>query len=120
MAHPISPVVPGFEENEKQFAKNQPEYMTLPAIEVLAPISEDSEVIHLLSCWELTPEDIENINKTGKLWFWQMTFGGRPQPVRFQFDCPDLRVREREQIDPFAPGNCPISDDVPESEAQIE
>jgi hypothetical protein len=121
MATPISPVVPGFEEYEKEIAKNQPEYLTLPAISVLMPITEDSEAIHVLSCWQLTPEDLEKINQTGKIWVFMTTFGGRPQPLRLDFDCPALAVKEKEQIDPFAPGNFPTGEpEESESEANGE
>lgn len=55
------------------FAKDQPEYQPLPAM-----IMPDGQVI---TCWELTKEEIEQISSTGKLYLSQLTFNQPLQPI---------------------------------------
>lgn len=54
-------------------AKDQPQYQPLPAIRL-----PDGEVI---TCWELTKEEIEIIKTTGKLYLKQLTFNKPLQPI---------------------------------------
>lgn len=63
-----------FEQANIKVAENQDEYMTLPA-------HHDPEEGTLISCWQLTPEEIEQIQKTGVIWFRQVTFNRKMQPV---------------------------------------
>lgn len=59
------------------YAKDQPEYLPLP---VYKPEGDPTGEVY--QCWELSPEDLENINKTGKVWVCQLTFNGPLQPLR--------------------------------------
>lgn len=62
-----------FEGADMVFGKNQPEYMPLPAKQV------NNNTI--MTCWELTDEDILLINSSKKIWLGIMTFGKPLQPV---------------------------------------
>ena len=55
------------------YGKDQPEYMPLPAKK-----KEDGTV---LTCWELSPEDIAEIERTGVIWLSMLTFNQALQPV---------------------------------------
>lgn len=56
------------------FAKDQPEYQPLPAM----VLPEDGTVI---TCWELSPQELEVIKKTGVVYLKQLTFRRPLQPV---------------------------------------
>lgn len=76
-----------FEGANIVFGKNQPEYLPLPAKQV-----DDSTI---MTCWELTDEDILLINSSKKIWLGIMTFGKPLQPVlltasRTDIDAPQL------------------------------
>lgn len=62
------------------FAKDQPEYQPLPAC-----VTQEGVVV---SCWELTPEEIEEIQRTGVLWVKQLPFGSPLQPLLPQAESP--------------------------------
>lgn len=62
-----------FEGMNAIFGKNQPEYLPLPA-----RIGKDGDV---LSCWKLSPEEIQMIVKTGVIWISQLTFNDSLQPI---------------------------------------
>ena len=62
-----------FPEANVTFAENQPEYLPLPAHK-----TEDGQVI---TCWELSPEEIEEINKNKRLWLIVHTFNNPLQPL---------------------------------------
>lgn len=55
--------------------KNQPEYQPLPVMVFDTPERE------MISCWELTDEEVSEIVKNKKIYFQQMTFGNPFQPV---------------------------------------
>lgn len=62
-----------FPEQTVVIAKDQPEYLPLPA-----HISADGVVT---SCWQLEPLELELLAANGgKLWLSQMTFGAQLQP----------------------------------------
>lgn len=63
-----------FEQQTVILAKDQPEYQPLP---VHIGSSSEGEII---SCWELSDEDIAQLTKTRKLWLSQLTFGQMFQP----------------------------------------
>jgi hypothetical protein len=65
------------------FGETQPEYKPLPAL--LLP-GKEGEVI---TCWELTDEDLEQISKTKKIYLAQFTFGHRLQPITLLADLSD-------------------------------
>ena len=64
-----------FEGANVVFGANQPEYIPLPA-QVLP-----GEYGQIITCWELTPEELETVKKTGKIWLSVLTFGQPLQPV---------------------------------------
>jgi thioredoxin-related protein len=68
-----------FEEQNVIYAKDQPEYNPLPACK-----TENGDIA---TCWELTKEEIEEIQNTGKLWIMVKTFNNPLQP----FYCTTLK-----------------------------
>ena len=63
-----------FEGYKTEIAKNQPEYLTLPA-----HVTKDGEIT---SCWELTDDEIQEIIKTKRIYFSVSTFNKPLQPQR--------------------------------------
>ncbi len=61
-----------FDEANATFGANQPEYQPLPAMVVGDAV---------VSCWELTEEEKQQVMKEGKVWLAVMTFGQALQPV---------------------------------------
>jgi hypothetical protein len=55
------------------YGKGQEEYQPLPAIKC-----PDGQVI---TCWELTPEEIEQVRINGKIYLQQLTFNQPLQPI---------------------------------------
>lgn len=66
------------------FAANQPEYEPLPA-EYRGGKSGE-----ILTCWELSPDELKRIQETGKIWLAVLTFGQPLQPVYLSVEKPDL------------------------------
>jgi hypothetical protein len=62
------------------FAKNQSEYLPLPAFK-----SDSGEVV---SCWSLNLRERIKMAFTGKLWLHMLTFNHPLQPQRPSVDCP--------------------------------
>lgn len=62
-----------FEGVNVVYGKDQPEYQPLPA--------NRASNGTIITCWELSPEEKEEILKTGKLWFSQLTFNKPMQPI---------------------------------------
>lgn len=69
-----------FPEQNTVFAKDQPEYLPLPA-----HVTTDGQVITL---WEMTPEEREYFLKTGRIYLRVLTFGQRLQPVSLSVNYP--------------------------------
>ena len=72
-----------FEGQNLVFAKDQPEYSPLPAHR--DPKDETGTVT---SCWELSPEEIETIKSTGKIYLQCLTFWHPPQPLSLHVENP--------------------------------
>lgn len=64
-----------FSECNTTYGKNQPEYIPLPAY------LENGEKGQVVTCWELTDEEIEIIVKTKKIYHSQLTFNFALQPI---------------------------------------
>ena len=65
-----------FPQRTHILAENQPEYTPLPVhIDRTQPGSP------FTCCFKLSPEEIEQINKTGEIWYTQLTCGNLFQPV---------------------------------------
>ncbi len=73
MAKPATPVIPGHNFAEVNFAANQPQYTPLPAI-----VTPGGEVI---TRWQLSDEERQRVTQTGELWLTMMTFNQPLQPV---------------------------------------
>lgn len=61
-----------FPEKTVDIAKDQDEYMTMPA-----HIAQDGTVT---CCWKLSREEIRQVVETGEIWHQILTFGGPLQP----------------------------------------
>jgi hypothetical protein len=80
MPKAISPVIPGVAEiDEVEWAKNQPEYETLPAITM-----RDSKDVPATSRWQFSEAERKAIAAGADLFLSQLTFGGPLQPVLLQ------------------------------------
>lgn len=55
------------------YGENQPVYQPLPA--------QKCERGKIITCWELTSEEIAEISRTGKLWVSMLTFNMPLQPI---------------------------------------
>lgn len=66
------------------FGENQPEYDQLPAERVGRP--ESGQII---TCWEVSPEEIKRIQETGKIWLSVLTYGQPLHPVLLTTDKPN-------------------------------
>lgn len=75
---PISPRVPGYEDREVVFAKDQPEYVPLPALPIIT-----TEGRAVLTRWTFTDEERNLIASGADLFVKVLTFGGPLQPVAF-------------------------------------
>lgn len=62
-----------FEQQNVVYAENQEQYIPLPANR-----NDEGDVI---TCWELSKEEIQKINETGKLWIAVKTFNSPLQPI---------------------------------------
>jgi len=69
-----------FDEQNVVFAENQPEYLPLPAFR-----TSEGEVV---TCWELSDEEKEQVAKTGRVWHHVLTFNQPLQPLFLQADNP--------------------------------
>ena len=64
-------------------AKDQPEYNQLPAM----VIEENGQYV---ICWEVSTEDLIELNRTRKLYYSQLTFGHPFQPIQLSVDLEDM------------------------------
>jgi len=69
-----------FSESNIVFAKDQPQYLPLPA-----DITDDGIAI---TCWTLTWRERLIILFTGRIWLKQMTFNKPLQPQLLSVECP--------------------------------
>lgn len=67
-------------------AKDQPEYDPLPVhIDVVDPARP------MTCCFQLNKEEIDEIVKTGKIWFTQLTFGQLFHPISMSTQNPFIK-----------------------------
>jgi hypothetical protein len=78
---PVQPQVSGYDEIV--FAKDQPEYIPLPAIRVNRDGAET-----IVTRWKLTDEEREAVASGADLWLEVMTIGQPLQPIRIAMVCP--------------------------------
>ena len=83
---PVSPVLPktGAEAVERTFAKDQPQYLPLPAI------VQDAGAGIVTTRWALTWRERLAVLISGNMWLQQMAFGMPLQPVKPRTDQPSL------------------------------
>jgi len=77
-----------FEEQTVVIAKNQPEYLPMPA-----HVSNDVEG-RVTFCWEMTLKERIKLIVTGKLWHQVLTFNQPLQPQLLLVNKPDLNLKE--------------------------
>lgn len=65
------------------YAANQPEYEPLPAEK------RDGRCGEIVTCWELSPEELERVRETGKIWLAVLTFNQPLQPLIISVDKPE-------------------------------
>lgn len=81
-----------FDDANIIFGAQQPEYKPLPA-ELC-----DSATGQIITCWELSPEEIKRIQETGKIWLSVLTFGQPLQPVSLAVDKPDVYASDDKEL----------------------
>lgn len=88
-----------FKQATNNVAENQPQYQTLPAY--YGQLGENEKETGLVTCFELTDQEIETVKKYGKIWHSQLTFGERMQPIQM-FVCNDFfnPEKDNEKVDP--------------------
>lgn len=80
--NPVSPVIPGVDLPESLFAKDQPEYITLPAYR-----DADGSV---LSRWRLSWRERLRVLVRGDIYVWTQTFNRPLQPILLETERPKL------------------------------
>ena len=73
-----------FEAANVVFGANQTEYKPLPA-EYRGGKSGE-----ILTCWELSPDELKRVQETGKIWLSVLTFGQPLQPVYLATEKPPI------------------------------
>jgi hypothetical protein len=79
----ISPIIPGFESEEVVYAKNQPEYIPLPAL----PVEDGTRII---TRWRFSWRERIRVLFSGDIYLWVLTFKGPLQPVMLDTEAPQL------------------------------
>jgi hypothetical protein len=69
-----------FKEQNVTYAENQKEYLPLPAYR-----DESGRVV---TCWKLSPEELEEVSETGVIWLDMLTFNQPLQPVMLHAESP--------------------------------
>ena len=67
------------------YGATQKEYQPLPAER--RGMVETGEI---LTCWELSPEELKQVQETGKIWLSVLTFGQPLQPVYLATEKPPI------------------------------
>ena len=75
---PITPVLPHSDYPEVVYAKNQPEYLPLPAVNVTYSGGKKT----VISCWRLDVLERLKLVFTGRIWLEQVTLGNPLQAQR--------------------------------------
>ena len=71
-----------FEEHNRVYGKNQPEYIPLPAW-----ASDEGTVV---TCWKLSWKNLVKVIFTRRVWMCALTFNQPLQPVRLDTKKPDF------------------------------
>lgn len=74
-----------FPEANVTFGEGQPEYEPLPAWKDKTPIPDDAVYVRdygdVVTCWELSPDEIKKVQETGCIWVSLRTFNLPLQPM---------------------------------------
>lgn len=81
--NPVAVQIPGHETDEFVIAKDQPEYIPLPAVAIDTP-----EGIAIVTRWRPDAEERAALAAGADIWLLSLTFGGPLQPVRLTVECP--------------------------------
>jgi len=84
---PITPIVPGHDLPVVEFAKDQPEYFTLPAHRTLDGV--------VVTRWQLSWRERLRVLLRGNLWLHVHTFNQPLQPVLLEVVPPEVGFRFR-------------------------
>lgn len=85
MPKAVVPVIPGVAEiDEVEWAKNQPEYNTLPALTY-----RENPQVPVTSRWQFSERERKLISEGADLYLTALTFGGPLQPVCLQVLTPN-------------------------------
>ena len=76
-----------FDEVNIVLGEDQEEYQALPAFLAADPQGP------VVTCWELSPEELAAVQRTGRFWLMQLTFG---MPLQPQLPCVDKPLRREE------------------------
>lgn len=71
-----------FNEVNVIYGEGQPEYLPLPA--------HKTEAGEVTTCWELSPEEIKQVQETGVIWLSMLTFNQPLQPVLLRTEKPEF------------------------------
>lgn len=75
--------IPGHEQDEFVIARDQSEYIPLPAIEVNV-----ADQIGVLTRWRPTEEERAALANGADIWLITLTGGEPLQPIRMEVECP--------------------------------
>jgi hypothetical protein len=75
-----------FPEKTHAIAKDQDQYLTLPA-----HVDNSPERV-VTSCWQLNAKELNEILHTGKIWIQQYSFGYPVQPILPSVVKPELKT----------------------------
>lgn len=78
-----------FQQANVVYAKDQPEYLPLPALKV--PNDPQGLVI---TKWELSPEELERLKETGTIYLSMLTFNQPLMPVMLTIDFPAEQIKQ--------------------------
>lgn len=81
--NPVSVQIPGNESDEFVIAKDQPQYIPLPAVWI-----RTSEGIAVVTRWRPTDEERQQVADGADIWLQSLTFGGPLQPIKLTTECP--------------------------------
>ena len=84
---PASPILPGVSLPETVYAKDQPEYMPLPAYRTEEGI--------VLSRWHMTWRERVTALLHGDVYLWVHTYGHPLQPVQMQVQMPNYGAQHQ-------------------------
>jgi hypothetical protein len=78
---PVSPVIPDADVSEVCYAKDQPQYLPLPAVKL-----EDGSI---LTRWVLSEDEKRQILEQGYIYLEVLTFNRPLQPLRLSAEVPE-------------------------------